>query len=94
MARGQLLPIALFFIVMAIVWRMPEAALHELARGMLTPPFPLIGWVVATILAVGWAWHAKKVRRFHSSEYKRISDEKNRLQGLLNNKDFESSDEC
>ncbi|WP_158117234.1 hypothetical protein [Vibrio cincinnatiensis] len=82
MDRGQLLPVLIFLIVLALIFKMPEDKVYDFGLEIVNgfKNFSLVGWVLAIIVGILWAGHARIMRRQHSTEYKRIGLEKSKLQ--------------
>lgn len=82
MDRGQLLPVLLFLVFLAFIFNMSENHVYEFGVGIINgfKEFSLVGWLVAAIVAILWAGHARQMRRDHSLEYQRIGTEKSKLQ--------------
>lgn len=95
MDKGQLLPILFFFILLGIIFRMPEDKVYDLGLKILAAfqNFSLVGWVLCCVVCILWAGHARIMRRAHSLEYRRIGTEKSRLQNqALSKTTLSSSD--
>lgn len=91
--KGQF-PIALVgLIIVIIVLRMPEDKIGELAFRILElfREMHILGWVLSAILTLGWFFNVKALRRLHTNEVTRVSDEKKDLQGRLIGKEISSS---
>lgn len=88
MDRGQLLPVLLFLVLLAFIFKMSEENVYEFGVGIVNgfKDFSLFGWFVAAIVAILWAGHARQMRRNHSSEYQRIGREKSELQASSSSK--------
>lgn len=82
MDRGQLLPILFFFIVVFIIYKMPEEHVYQFGVDILQgfKKWTLVGWGGMVVMAILWAGHARIMRRRHSSEYLRMGAEKSILQ--------------
>lgn len=83
MDRGQLLPVLFFLIFLAFIFNMSEENVYDFGIAIVDgfKDASLLGWFVATIIAILWAGHARQMRRNHSAEYLRIGSEKSKLQG-------------
>ena len=93
--RGQLLPLGVIVIVVALIWKMPPENVVDLTRDLLRKLDPLegIAYILVVVLAVGWFWHAHWMRKRFSDESRRMGLEKSELQRLAAGEDFKSSDE-
>ncbi|NVJ59791.1 MAG: hypothetical protein HWE27_05335 [Gammaproteobacteria bacterium] len=82
MDRGQLLPVLLFLICLALIWKMPDEKVYDFGVMILNgfKNLSLLGWGIAVLVCVLWAGHARTMRRNHSFEYQRIGGEKSKLQ--------------
>ncbi|EIA0803414.1 hypothetical protein K6327_000923 [Vibrio vulnificus] len=82
MDRGQLFPMLAFLGVLAMIIKMPEDKVYTFGVDILNglQNFSLLGWVLSSVIAILWAGHARQMRRQHSLEYKRMGQEKSKLQ--------------
>lgn len=82
MDRGQLLPVLLFLVVLALIWKMPESKVYDFGVVVIDgfKDLSLVGWGLVAIVCILWAGHARTMRRNHSTESQRIGGEKSRLQ--------------
>lgn len=82
MDRGQLLPVLLFLICLALIWKMPDDKVYDFGVIIVNgfKDLSLLGWAATVIVCVLWAGHARTMRRNHSSEYQRIGSEKSKIQ--------------
>lgn len=78
MTTGQLVPITISIVLMIAAWRMPAEEIGKIANRILDGfvDHSLIGYILAVIIVLGWAWHAAMMRRCFSSEARRIGMEK------------------
>ena len=51
----------------------------------------LIGWGTGGVVIMGWYFNSKHLRRIHSEEMTRVTEEKKELQQMLTNKKLPSS---
>lgn len=82
MTTGQLVPITISIVLMISAWRMPSEEVGKLANRILDGlvDHSLIGYILAVILVLAWAWHAAVMRRCFSAEARRIGNEKTQHQ--------------
>ncbi|EGT4441756.1 hypothetical protein AUM61_07985 [Cronobacter sakazakii] len=82
MTTGQLVPITISIVLMIAAWRMPSEEIGKLANRILDGlvDHSLIGYILAVILVLAWAWHAAVMRRCFSTEARRIGNEKTQHQ--------------
>lgn len=82
MTTGQLVPITISIVLMIAAWRMPSEEVGKLANRILDGlvDHSLIGYILAVILVLAWAWHAAVMRRCFSTEARRIGNEKTQHQ--------------
>lgn len=82
MTTGQLVPITISIVLMISAWRMPSEEVGKLANRILDGlvDHSLIGYILAVIFVLAWAWHAAVMRRCFSSEARRIGNEKTQHQ--------------
>ncbi len=81
-AKGQLLPMGLFAIVILIVVRMPSTEVGTLAFRLLDGIEKgwILGYLLGFISSIGWFIHAKWQRSVISGEFDRMGREKSQLQ--------------
>ena len=94
--KGQLGLFGILFVLAIIFYRLPPEGLQEVILEILTILKKLSGIAYVLLLGTitGWAVHARKMRRYYSSEIKRIAEEKARLQNLLGEgEEFTSSNQ-
>lgn len=91
--KGQLLLLGAMFILMILIIKLPsnEASniLHELIR--LIESYHILGWLFSVLLLISLVYTGKRLRRSHSTEISRLSEEKKKLQELLFNKKLKTS---
>lgn len=94
MDRGQLLPVGFFIAALLFIFKLPEDKVYPIMSEILSgfKSLALLGWLVAAIIAILWAGHARTMRRNHSAEYKRIGMEKSNLQHEQSKMQLTSSD--
>lgn len=94
MARGQLLPIALLFITLLLIYKLPNGEVATLLDKLLDMlnQGEMWAYVLLVIICIGWYKHAKMMRKQFSAEYKRIGQEKSKIQRLASGIDFSTSD--
>lgn len=82
MTTGQLVPITISIVLMIAAWRMPAEEVGKLANRILDGlvDHSLIGYILAVVIVLAWAWHAAVMRRCFSSEARRIGNEKTQHQ--------------
>lgn len=82
MDRGQLLPVLLFLVCLALIWKMPSDKVYDFGVNFINgfKDLSLLGWILAAVVCILWAGHARLMRRKHSTEYQRIGSEKSQLQ--------------
>ena len=93
MNKGQF-PFAVFSIlILALILKMPSEDVTEFAYSVLQALINtrLLGWGLTILLAVGWFISNKALRRKHSSEFKRIGQEKKKVQEKLILRELPSS---
>jgi hypothetical protein len=91
--KGQF-PIAVFGIVLIIlVAKLPSSdaskLLFELVQ--LFKEMHLLGWLLSFVFLILWYLNARKLRKFHTFEITRISQEKKELQETLIGKKLQTS---
>lgn len=80
--RGQF-PLALVAaVMMLIIWRMPSEDVGKLGLQIFSDLRSgyLVGYVIAFLAIGGWFFHAKAQRRAISTEMRRLTVERNKLQ--------------
>ncbi|WP_301253121.1 hypothetical protein [Erwinia sp. PsM31] len=82
MTTGQLVPITISIVLMIAAWRMPSDEIGKLANRILDGfvDHSLLGYILAVIAVLAWAWHASVMRRCFALEAKRIGTEKTQHQ--------------
>lgn len=92
--RGQLPLFGFFFIIVVLILKMSAEDVSHLVFELLESlkQGELVAYVVSALLALGWFWHAKVMRRISSDEFERIGNEKTRLQSELSGIQYRSSD--
>ncbi|MFJ2992719.1 hypothetical protein [Pandoraea sp. NPDC087047] len=92
--RGQLPLFGFFFIIVVLVLKMPAEDVSRLVFELLAclKQGELIAYIVSGLLALGWFWHAKVMRKISSDEFDRIGNEKSRLQSQVTGVPYKSSD--
>ncbi|MGF1840978.1 hypothetical protein [Vibrio atlanticus] len=80
--RGQLMPVLCFLVILALVFKMPEEQVYEFGMNILSgfKDWSLVGWFCTVVVISLWAGHAQVMRRKHSTEYKRMGQEKSKAQ--------------
>ncbi|ENY3837128.1 hypothetical protein ACFXIQ_002585 [Vibrio vulnificus] len=80
--RGQLMPVLSFLVILALVYKMPEEHVYTFGMNILNgfKDWSLVGWFGMALVSTLWAGHAQIMRRKHSAEYKRMGQEKSKLQ--------------
>ena len=81
-AKGQGPTILLLLFLIVVASRMPADDLGEVGQDFvdLLKHWWFFGWILAGVLAVCWAIHAKSYRRLHFREMERVGTEKSQLQ--------------
>lgn len=92
--KGQLLPLGVIAIILLIIWKLPENEVLAFGRDFLDMlrKGEMISYPICGILAFGWFFHSRSMRKRFSDEFKRIGTEKSDLQIKAAGVNFESSD--
>lgn len=93
MDRGQLPILALCFLAIVIVWRMPSDQVSTLAFQIIgdLEHWSLGGWALSCGMGIAWYKHAGYLRRLHAQECDRIGTEKSKAQSLAHGRKLPSS---
>lgn len=91
--KGQLPLAGLILIIMFIILRLPEEKVYDLVKQLfnLATVYKVGGWIFFGISIFGWIFSAKSMRRRHTLEIRRLSNERTKLQEKLLNKNLPSS---
>lgn len=94
MNRGQLPVLAAFALMFLVVYRMPPEDVSKLAFDIVDKlnHLELFSYPLLFAVVIGWFFHAKSMRKRYSEEYRRIGQEKSKLQRDAANIKFKSSD--
>lgn len=86
MNKGQLLPAVLGLGFIIYILKIPSRSVVSVGEdfGKALRDTFILGWFLLFVSVAGWYWHTKRMRKKHTEEIKRISDEKTRLQQRLN----------
>lgn len=78
MNKGLFIPACIFFLVLVMLLRTPEAYVPALWKGL----GERWGWgyILAVAAVTGWGMNVRYLRRIHHTEMKRVTDEKRQLQ--------------
>lgn len=95
MGKGLFLPACIFILLFTALIRMPQEDVSKLVFETLDgiKSKYLLGYLLAFVLACGWAFQAKWQRRFLGDEVNRLAEERTKLQKVLGEKHIESSEE-
>lgn len=93
-SKGQLPILGLLVFLSIALLRMPEKDVSKLMFQVLEhlKNGALFGYVLSFLIALGWFYHAKKMRTKFSAECQRMGKEKSDLQNSLAKVKFKSSD--
>lgn len=82
MNKGQLPAAALSLLLIILLLKTPSSDISALSREilLLLKSLHLLGWTLTVVLAGGWYWNSKNLRRMHANEMSRMSVEKKQLQ--------------
>lgn len=94
-SRGQIIPVAIFLIIIVIVFRLPPQILGEIVKDLFLKAsrFYALGYVLSIFLILGWYIHVKFLNQIHEREMDRIAQEKTKLQKQLTPGNIQSSRE-
>jgi len=93
MNKGQF-PFAVFaIIILALILKMPSEDVTDFAYKVLQALVNtrILGWALTILLALGWFISNKALRRKQSTEFRRIGNEKKKVQEELILRDLPSS---
>jgi hypothetical protein len=93
MNKGQLPLAGPILLIMFIILRLPEERVYDLVKQLfsLATVYKVGGWIFFVISIFGWIISAKSMRRSHTLEIRRLSNERTKLQEKLLNKNLPSS---
>lgn len=93
--RGQLPVLGIIVILLMLIWKMPQEQVGTFVMELLAAfrTNEILGWFFSVILALGWFFHARIMRRLYSLEFERIGREKSSAQSKAGNTPYRSSDE-
>ena len=82
LAKGQFLVAMAGFIIMCVVLRLPPQDLSSATFAIidLFKSLFYLGYLGFVLIAVAWFMHAKRMRKIHTEEVKRLSSERNKWQ--------------
>ena len=82
--RGQLPQATAAIVVIVIVVKMPSDDVSKLASSAISKLVDgsLAGWAIAALAIIGWAWHARRQRRWWNTEMDRVSRERTKYQKI------------
>jgi hypothetical protein len=90
LAKGQLLPILLFFVIIIMVLKMPFADVSRLAFSVLADLEKgwLLGYVLTPVAVLGWQWQVRWQRRKYEGRLREMAKarddaQEHALPGLL-----------
>ncbi|WP_438423059.1 hypothetical protein [Aquimarina macrocephali] len=91
--KGQLLPMTGTLGVIIFMIRLPSDQLLIFLDKMLNYSLfnCILGWIIAIIVTFGSIYITKRQRRIHTTEIKRLAEEKKALQQIISNKKLPSS---
>jgi len=91
--KGQLPVAGLILTIMLIIFKLPEERVYDLVVQLfsIASVYKLGGWILFGISIFGWVYSAKSMRRHHTLEIRRLSNERTKLQEKLLNKNLPSS---
>lgn len=80
--RGQLLLLGTIAIVLLIIYKIPNDEIVGLVKEIIAKlgNIALLSYILNIILALGWWFNAKYLRKIHSNECDRVGREKTKLQ--------------
>lgn len=83
--KGQLPIAGVILIIVILVMRMPEERAYQLVVKILelASNWSITGWILGFIGIFGWIYSTKRLRRLHTYEIRRLSDERTKLQEEL-----------
>lgn len=92
--KGQLPILGIFAIIMLLIYKLPTSDVMVLIKaiGEKLRNGEMVSYPLLVVVMLGWYFHARYTRKYHSEEYKRIGREKSELQSLLGEKKFISSE--
>jgi len=93
MDTGQLPFVALWFVALLILLKMPSAEMMAMIHSLIgkLEHGELISYILLLVSWAGWYVHAKTMRAQHVAECSRIGQEKSKLQNVAANHQFPSS---
>jgi hypothetical protein len=93
MDKGQLVPLALFLIILLMIWVTPSDQIPVVEGRLLAlvQNHAVFGYILWLVTVGFWFLHAKYMRTEHNKETGRIGREKSQLQEKLSGKDLPSS---
>lgn len=93
MNRGQLPVIMFVFLLFVIILKMPSEDASTLAFAILDQlkRLRLLGWALSLIFMFLWFNSSRRLRKSHSTEFKRVGKKKKELQEKLTLRKLDSS---
>ncbi|MCD4745408.1 MAG: hypothetical protein K8R58_03830 [Bacteroidales bacterium] len=91
--KGQF-PLALFgTIIIILMLKLSSDDASKLIFKIVTlfKSMHLVGWILSFVFVIGWYMNTRKLRRLHTSEMRRIAQEKKKLQEILIGKKLKTS---
>ena len=92
--KGQLPILGLFGIILLLIYKLDPKDIMIVIRalGVKLSHGEMLSYLLLTIVILGWYFHARYTRKYHSEEYKRIGREKSDLQNLIADRKLISSE--
>lgn len=94
-SRGQIIPVAMFLMVIVVIFRLPPETLGEIVKDLISKAlhYSALGYSFSIIIMLSWYIHMKYLNKIHEQEINRIAEERTRLQEKLTPGDIQSSKE-
>jgi hypothetical protein len=93
MNKGQFPVMVVGIIIIILVIKLPSNEAYNLLHEILLlfEKWHILGWILSLLFLVGWLFNVRRIRKIHSSEMDRVSNNKRDLQGKLVNKNLPTS---